>query len=213
MKSYGMLLALAGIAWCGGTSIAQQPAGPPLQSPSTALFVLQSPAAQRELRLDRKQLKMVGGLSRDMQRATAAAQQGREAALREATQQLDQTVRESLSESQLQRLEQLVVQLPTGPEVYARPQMAEQLRLNQQQVAQINLMQQQMQLALQELQSRGLDARQLAEARYGLMRQMQNEAAANVLNDAQRAAMIDLAGPRFEWTPVLMPWRTAAGPR
>lgn len=189
--------------------VAQEPLSveQPLISPALALYALQTPAAQRELRISRKQVDVIRTLTQELHEATAAKRKRNAPSLEEVTRRTDETLREVLSPEQVERLEQIVVQIPSGPELYLRPQMVERLQLTSAQVEQIEYLQMQLNLALEELNFHALLPHELADARYALQRQMEAEAAGMVLNDRQRAQMIRLVGPRFDWEPILFPWK------
>jgi len=170
------------------------------------LYVLQSPAAQADLKLSKQQRNAVRLLVGQYETVVrpVANRHGRErvAARKAATTSARETeakVRIILSPSQLERVEQILFQYPQGPRYLLQPNLAFRLHLTDQQVAMVNQLTMQSQASLAHLDLSGIDPGQIGAARYEMVRTLESQAADLVLSDQQAAALVDALGTPFDW--------------
>lgn len=197
------MLALAGHA------LAQDAAlnGPPLSNPAAVISLLQSPAAQYDLRLTAKQRQAVKLLAGEMAATTRPlkhqdARQRAASAKSAATtaRDVDHKLRKILSSTQLQRIEQIGFQYPSGPQYLLQPQLAYRLHLTPQQVQIVNQLTARSEAAWMEYQATAPPGVNTAATRYQYLRRLESQTADLVLSDQQAAALRDAMGAPFDWS-------------
>lgn len=183
------------------------PNGPPLANPAATLRLLQSPAAQADLRLtaqQRQAVKLLAGevaatmrpLENQNARQRAAAAKRAATTLRSA----DLKLRKILSSTQLQRIDQIGFQYPTGPQYLVQPRLAARLHLTPQQVLMVDQLTARSQAAWEQYQSTLVPGENTAAARYQFLRASEAQTADLVLSDQQAAALRDAMGVPFNWS-------------
>jgi len=195
--------AVASNAWAQGSA----PNGPPLANPAAVLSLLQSPAAQADLRLTSKQREAVKLLAGEMNAATRPIERQdarQRATLAKSTattaRDVDNKLRKILSATQLQRIQQIGFQYPSGPQYLLQPQLAYRLHLTPQQVQIVNQLTAQSQAGWMQYQSTVPPGVNTAAAHYQYLRRLESQTADLVLSDQQAAALRDALGAPFDWS-------------
>ncbi|MBX3413807.1 MAG: hypothetical protein KF708_14040 [Pirellulales bacterium] len=181
--------------------------GPPLADPAAVVRLLQSPAGQADLRLTARQRQAVKQLAGEVQAVTKPLK-GQNARQRAATAKstsktladVDTKLRTILSPTQLQRIEQIGYQYPSGPQYLLNPSLASKIHLRPEQMVYVT------QLASRSDAAWGHYAQTVppgvapAVARYEFLRMLESQTADLVLSDQQAAALRDAMGVPFDWS-------------
>lgn len=180
--------------------------GPPLANPAVVVRLLQSPAGQADLRLTPRQREAIKLLAGDVQAVTKSLK-GQDARQRNATAKttsktlasVDTKLRTILSSTQLQRIEQIGYQYPTGPQYLLNPSLASKIHLRPEQMHYVTQLASQSNTAWAHYLQSVPPGVNHAVARYQFLRMLESQTAALVLSDQQAAALHDAQGAPFDW--------------
>ena len=203
----GIVLMLAGVGSVQAQQYARAPLnGPALSNPAAVLRLLQSPAGQADLRLTARQRQAIKLLAGDVQSATKPLK-GQNARQRSVTSkstaktlaEADTKLRTILSSTQLQRIEQISYQIPTGPNYLLNPGLASKIHLRPEQQHYVSELASQSDTAWMRYSKMVPPGTPPAAARYQFLRMLESQTAYLVLSDQQAAALRDAQGAPFDW--------------